>query len=266
MREDVPRAVTTICSALQEQIEHGLLPHGSKLPAERKLSEVFDTTRITLREALLQLEAQGLIYREERRGWFISPPRLAYDLIRRSHFHAMVCAQGRVAHTQLLSARLQPASAMICEMLELPALSSVIQICRARRIDQRLVLYVEHYLRPELFPGILEHDLNESLTELYARCYDVHYGQVRFDVVPTALHADAAARSRFPSAAPACALRGSTMTAMTGLSTATLNTGAMMRFMCARWCETTETGVAGTRCCPQLTCFKAAGYGSSWLA
>lgn len=72
MREDVPRAVTTICHALQEQIEHGLLPHGSKLPAERKLSEVFATTRITLREALLQLEAQGLIYREERRGWFIS--------------------------------------------------------------------------------------------------------------------------------------------------------------------------------------------------
>ncbi|KTB55188.1 MFS transporter [Pseudomonas viridiflava ICMP 13104] len=226
MREDVPRAVTTICKALQEQIEHGLLPHGSKLPAERKLSEVFDTTRITLREALLQLEAQGLIYREERRGWFISPPRLAYDLIRRSHFHAMVCAQGRVAHTQLLSARLQPASAMICEMLELPALSSVIQICRARRIDQRLVLlelpalssviqicrarridqrlvlYVEHYLRPELFPGILEHDLNESLTELYARCYDLHYGQVRFDMVPTALHAEAAAALKVSLGSP----------------------------------------------------------------
>ncbi|WP_122436297.1 UTRA domain-containing protein [Pseudomonas viridiflava] len=193
MREDVPRAVTTICHALQEQIEHGLLPPGSKLPAERKLSEVFDTTRITLREALVQLEAMGLVYREERRGWFISPPRLAYDLIRRSHFHAMVSAQGRVAHTQVLSARLQPASAMICAMLELPALSSVIQICRARRIDQRLVLYVEHYLKPEFFPGILDFDMEQSLTELYARQYDLRYGQVRFEMVPTALHAEAAA-------------------------------------------------------------------------
>ena len=42
-----PRAVTAICHALQEQIEHGLLSPGCKLPAERKLSEVFDTTRIT---------------------------------------------------------------------------------------------------------------------------------------------------------------------------------------------------------------------------
>ncbi|WP_122689707.1 UTRA domain-containing protein [Pseudomonas viridiflava] len=202
MREDVPRAVTTICHALQEQIEHGLLPPGSKLPAERKLSEVFDTTRITLREALVQLEAMGLVYREERRGWFISPPRLAYDLIRRSHFHAMVSAQGRVAHTQVLSARLQPASAIICAMLELPALSSVIQICRARRIDQRLVLYVEHYLKPEFFPGILDFDMEQSLTELYARQYDLRYGQVRFEMVPTALHAEAAAALKVSVGSP----------------------------------------------------------------
>ncbi|CAM3158572.1 MFS transporter [Pseudomonas floridensis] len=202
MREDVPRAVTTICNALQEQIEHGLLPPGGKLPAERKLSEVFNTTRITLREALVQLEAQGLVYREERRGWFISPPRLAYDLIRRSHFHAMVTAQGRVAQTQVLSARLQPASAMICAMLELPALSSVIQICRARRIDQRLVLYVEHYLNPDYFPGILDHDLSHSLTELYATDYDLRYGQVRFEMVPTALHADAAAALKVSIGSP----------------------------------------------------------------
>lgn len=202
MSEEVPRAVTTICKALQEQIEHGLLPPGSQLPAERKLSEVFATTRITLREALLQLEALGLIYREERRGWFISPPRLAYDLIRRSHFHAMVSAQGRVALTHVISARLQPASARICEMLQMPALSSVIQICRARRIDQRLVLYVEHYLNPEYFPGILECDLTQSLTELYASRYDIRYGQVQFEMVPTALHAEASAALKVSPGSP----------------------------------------------------------------
>lgn len=104
MRPLPPRAVTAICQALQEQIEHGLLAAGCKLPAERKLSEVFDTTRITLREALVQLEALGVIYREERRGWFVAPERLTYDLIERSHFHAMVRAQGRVPATELLSA------------------------------------------------------------------------------------------------------------------------------------------------------------------
>jgi len=202
MRDDAPKAVTAIGLALQEQIEHGLLPPSSKLPAERKLSELFNTTRITVREALLQLEAQGLVYREERRGWFISPPRLAYDLMRRSHFHAMVSAQGRVAETLVISARLQPASAQICGLLQLPALSSVIQICRARRIDQRLVLYVEHYLNPEYFPGMLDFDLSQSLTELYASHYAIRYGKVRFEMVPTALQVDAAAALKVSLGSP----------------------------------------------------------------
>ena len=202
MGDDAPRTVTAICRALQEQIEHGLLPAAGALPAERKLSELFGTTRITVREALLQLEAQGQIYREERRGWFVSPPRLAYNLMQRSHFHAMVSDQGRVASTEVISARLQPASAAVCAWLQLPALSSVIQICRSRRIDGRLVLYVEHYLNPQFFPGILEFDLNQSITELYARHFDLHYGRVRFEIVPTSLSVDAAAALRVSVGSP----------------------------------------------------------------
>ena len=203
MRDGTPRAVTTICRALQEQIEHGLLPAGAKLPAERRLSELFDTTRITLREALGQLEAQGLVYREERRGWFVSPARVAYNPLVRTHFHAMVAEQGRVPATEVLSARLMPAHSQVCQLLGLSALSSVYQIRRERRIDARLVLYVEHYLNPDYFPGILDFDLTRSLTELYASEYDVHYGRVRFDMVPTALHADAAAALKVAPGSPA---------------------------------------------------------------
>ncbi len=203
MRDEAPRTVTAICRSLQEQIAHGLLSPGRQLPPERKLSELFDTTRITLREALGQLESLGMIYREDRRGWFVSPPRLLYNPLVRSHFHAMVYKQGRVPATEVLSARLLPASAEICERLALPALSRVIQIRRARRIDGRLVLYVEHYLNASYFPGILDYDLTRSLTELYASEYDIHYGRVRFDMVPTALHAEVASTLRIAPGSPA---------------------------------------------------------------
>lgn len=79
MRDEPSRPLTVIYQSLREQIERGLLARGSKLPSERQLSELFSTTRITLREALGQLEDQGLIYREERRGWFVSPQRLLYN-------------------------------------------------------------------------------------------------------------------------------------------------------------------------------------------
>lgn len=203
MRDEPSRPLTVIYQSLREQIERGLLARGSKLPSERQLSELFSTTRITLREALGQLEDQGLIYREERRGWFVSPQRLLYNPLVRSHFHAMVSEQGRVPATEVLSARQMPASAAVCELLGLPALSSVYQIRRARRVDGRLVLYVEHYLNAQYFPGILGHDLTRSLTELYASEYGIHYGRVRFDMVPTALHAEAAAPLKVAVGSPA---------------------------------------------------------------
>ncbi|MDR6679902.1 UTRA domain-containing protein [Pseudomonas oryzihabitans] len=192
-----------IRQALQEQIAHGLLPAMGKLPSERQLSELFATTRITLREALLQLEALGLIYREERRGWFVAPPRLAYNPLARTHFHAMVEAQGRRPATEVLAARQMLASAEICRVLELPAFSSVYQIRRVRRIDGRLVLYVEHYLNAAYFPGLLEHDLQRSLTELYRDRYEIRYGEVRFEILPTALLPEAAQALRVAQGSPA---------------------------------------------------------------
>ncbi|QEU02887.1 UTRA domain-containing protein [Pseudomonas oryzihabitans] len=192
-----------IRQALQEQIEHRLLPPMERLPSERQLSELFATTRITLREALLQLEALGLIYREERRGWFVAPPRLSYNPLARTHFHAMVEAQGRVPATEVLAARQMLASAEICRLLELPALSSVYQIRRVRRVDGRLVLYVEHYLNAAYFPGLLEHDLQRSLTELYRDRYDIRYGEVRFEILPTALLPEAAQALRVAQGSPA---------------------------------------------------------------
>jgi DNA-binding GntR family transcriptional regulator len=200
---DAPRTAARICRALTEQIGRSLLPAGSRLPAERKLSELFATTRITLREALSQLEAQGLIYREKQRGWFVSPPRILYDPLQRTHFEAMVLEQGRVPSTEVLFAGQVPASAAICEMLALPALSSVIQIRRARSIDSRAVLYVEHYLNPAYFPGILDFDLRRSLTGLYAAEYGIHYGRVRFDMVPSVLHREAAAPLKVAEGTPA---------------------------------------------------------------
>lgn len=89
------RTVDAICQTIADWIDAGRLGHNDRLPAERMMSAHFATTHITLREALGQLEARGMIYREERRGWFVSPPRVVYNPLQRSHFHAMAREQGR---------------------------------------------------------------------------------------------------------------------------------------------------------------------------
>ncbi len=175
-----------IRQALEHQIDSGMLPPGSKLPSERELSDLFSTTRITLKEALQALEAEGRIYREDRRGWFVAPPRLIYNPQYKSHFHQMVTAQNRRVETKLLSARTVIAPPTLSQDMDLPALSRLHQIQRLRSLDGRAVLFVEHYLKPEVFPGILDMDLTQSLTLIYEDHYAIQYGRSRFDIMPTA--------------------------------------------------------------------------------
>ncbi|MGL6448674.1 GntR family transcriptional regulator [Aeromonas veronii] len=92
-----------ICQTLRRYIGSGQLGAGQQLPAERALSERFATTRITIKEALSSLEADGLIYRAERRGWFVAPPRLTYDPAIHTHFHQWIGEQQRTAETRVLA-------------------------------------------------------------------------------------------------------------------------------------------------------------------
>ncbi|WP_369789157.1 UTRA domain-containing protein [Rouxiella sp. WC2420] len=195
--------VATICQTLSEKITAGLYSAEGRLPSERTLSEQFSTTRITLREALSQLEAQGLIYREVRRGWFISPPRILYNPLQRSHFHAMAKEQGRIAQTELIDASQIKGSDSLCQKLNLPPQSEIYCIRRLRYIDGRAVLYVEHYLNPQFFPDIINDDLTRSLTDLYLSRYGIKYGRVRFDMVPTRLPTEASNALKVTSGSPA---------------------------------------------------------------
>ena len=74
-----------IKAQLQARIQNGALKSGDKLPSERELCALFNTTRITVRESLAQLEASGVIYRADRRGWFVTPERLWLDFIVRDN-------------------------------------------------------------------------------------------------------------------------------------------------------------------------------------
>ena len=133
-----------------------------KLPAERSLAERFATTRVTLRQALSQLEGEGLIHRSNRRGWFISPARLVYDPTRDAGFNDYVRAQGRQPRTAVLKLenRLHPPAA---RALGLPDDQPFHHIRRRRYVDDRAVLVESLWVVPERAPELLDIYAGQSL-------------------------------------------------------------------------------------------------------
>lgn len=174
-----------IKTTLREQINNGIMGEGQKLPSERELSELFSTTRITIKDALISLETEGLIYREERRGWYVSPSRIHYNPLSRCHFHQMIADQRRTAQTELINVRSEMAIGEYAAALDISEITPIYVIERLRSIDGRGVLFVENVLKSSLFEGFLEENLAGSLTGIYRDKYGYETKRSRFEVIPT---------------------------------------------------------------------------------
>lgn len=181
-----PSKCEQICQTLRRYIGSGQLGAGQQLPAERALSERFATTRITIKEALSSLEADGLIYRAERRGWFVAPPRLTYDPAIHTHFHQWIGEQQRTAETRVLAHGGQLASSELCHWMGLEPFTPLYEIRRQRLIDGRPVLHVSHHLLASRFPDIATAPLASSLTELYQQRYGIGQGGASLEITPSA--------------------------------------------------------------------------------
>ncbi|HBV77372.1 MULTISPECIES: phosphonate utilization transcriptional regulator PhnR [Vibrio] len=192
-----------IKEAIVEQIDSGMLTPRQKLPSERKLAESFDTTRITLREALSLLEAEGQIYREDRRGWFISPDPLVYDPTQTLNFTNMALSQGRVPETQLVSAKSMLANKQAATLLDLAPFADVYRFDCVRYLDDRPVVFVTNFVRPDIFPKLLSHDLTQSLTDIYREHYGQVYQRIRYRVSTTSLLGNMAKALRATAGSPA---------------------------------------------------------------
>ena len=168
-------------------IEMGKLPPGTKLPSERQLQQGTGTARGTIREALFQLEAEGLIYRRDRSGWYVSPPAVTYDPTRWAGFMTYVAEQGRLPATETLGKELEPAPSAIADIFRLAPGTPLFVINRRRSIDDRAVLVERITVDPRLAPGLLDHSLDGSLTQILTNHYDLTVARNRVDMRPCAL-------------------------------------------------------------------------------
>ncbi|MDD1794045.1 UTRA domain-containing protein [Enterovibrio sp. ZSDZ42] len=192
-----------IKNAIKEQIQSGQLAAGAKLPSERKLSESFKTTRVTLRESLSLLEADGLIYREDRRGWFIAHRALRLDLSVPFAFSSVAQAQGRSSRTELDVAESVMGNKESTQYLSLPPFTEVYAFGRIHYLDGKAVMYAQHYVRADRFPNLLQHPLDGDLSSLYREHWQLITTSCKYSVRSSTFDDDIASKIKATMGAPA---------------------------------------------------------------
>ena len=168
-------------------IETGSLAPGARFPPERALAEEFSITRVTVRQALIRMEAEGLIFREDRRGWYVSPPRVRYDPTANTSFTESIAEQGRVAGTTVLSRQQVAASQWESGHLGCAAGDPIFVISRLRTVDGRAILVERIHVKAARCPGLLDYPLDQSLTDLMAEKFGIVAHRAQINMRPTAL-------------------------------------------------------------------------------
>jgi GntR family transcriptional regulator len=72
--------------ALLAEINRPETQHGDCLPSERELGEQFHVSRVVIRGALARLEQEGLIYRMQGKGAFVSKNKVNQNASRLTSF------------------------------------------------------------------------------------------------------------------------------------------------------------------------------------
>uniref|UniRef100_B0T0N4 Transcriptional regulator, GntR family n=1 Tax=Caulobacter sp. (strain K31) TaxID=366602 RepID=B0T0N4_CAUSK len=188
------------------RIAAGEFKSGERLPSERQLQFGGGVARGTIREALFQLEAEGIVYRKDRSGWYVSPPPVVYDPTRWEGFMSYVEAQGRRPETETLSTSEIACDGMLAEIFSRPVGTPMYRIHRRRSIDGRAVLIEHIVVDAARAPGLLEHDLNGSLTSVLKSVYGIGVARNKVDMQPCALTRDEAEDLRVKSGLPGLSL------------------------------------------------------------
>lgn len=139
---------------LRKQILAGELPPGARLPTEDELMQTYGLSRGTVRRAIEQLGAEGLVFTAQGSGSFVSsghPNALPFRFVTTEDDASTTY---RVAVKEVI-----PASMTVAERLALPFGEPLIHIARRRLVRDQVVGFSERFLPQSLCPALLDEDL-----------------------------------------------------------------------------------------------------------
>lgn len=191
----------TVRDYLLQRIEQRLKAH-DRLPTERDLGEQLGVSRLTVRHALRELESQGLIYRIQGSGTFVAEPQIRKGTELTSFSEDMRARNLRPA-ARLLHASTVVAAAEQSWRLGVSPGTDLHYLSRIRLADDQPMCLEDVWLVASLAPGLLEHELQDSLYDTLERDYKIIIDRADQEVRATVLDPDQAGLLGVPPYAPA---------------------------------------------------------------
>ena len=174
--DDLQLRYQRVQQALADEIQRGGRPAGSRLPPERALAEHFGVSRVTLRRALDELAAAGVVTRSGS-GWVVASGAIGEPPNELMSFSEMAASRGLEPGARVLDRQVRAATLDEAEALGLAPGASLFELERIRTMDGVPILIDRTRIPLSIAPGLEARDLDG--VSLYGTLED------RFGVRPT---------------------------------------------------------------------------------
>ncbi|WP_175734924.1 GntR family transcriptional regulator [Burkholderia ambifaria] len=128
-----------IKDTLRARILDGTYAPHSRMPSEHELCAMFNVSRITVRQALGDLQKEGLLFRLHGKGTFVSKPKAFQNVTSLQGFAEAMSSMGYEIVNQLRSVRTVKADRHLATKLNVPEGAPLVEIHRVRLLNREPV-------------------------------------------------------------------------------------------------------------------------------
>lgn len=152
---------------LKRAIEDGGWKPGFKLPSERELEERYACARMTVRRALQELQAEGLITRRHGSGTYVADLQPISNLLTIRDIRQEIAERGHKHHSVLLSRKVIRANAAIAEAMHVEPRARVFRCELVHFENGQPIQFEERFVNSELVPDFMSLSLDEQTPSSY---------------------------------------------------------------------------------------------------
>ncbi len=141
-----PPLYARVRDSLRAEIHAGRYVDGGPMPSEAVLGQRFNVSRITVRQALSDLQSEGLIYKVNGKGSYVDAPKVQQSLQRLEGFGEAMSRLGFESTNRVIRKRTVPVPAAVAPRLALPPGKPVTELVWLRALDGAPFCYEISYL------------------------------------------------------------------------------------------------------------------------
>ncbi|WP_144719523.1 GntR family transcriptional regulator [Agrococcus jejuensis] len=190
-RESATPLYIQLADVIRAKIQRGDWQPDQRIPSENELNQLYGISRMTARQVLARLVDEGLLFRVQGKGTFVSRSKISTRSPSYQGIREQLEQQGYATDTELLGQRLEPASTRVAQALDIPTGTPTFIVRRLRRVDGTPISVHESHVPEALAPGVIERDLvAEQLCTVLDRDFGLRMTKVLETLETTAASAN----------------------------------------------------------------------------